>query len=175
MIEKERIKKYIKEYKWSNVFEMIKNSRLEPEECFEDFNGKTVVITGATSGIGYFTAKKYASKGANIIAINRNIEKSEKLKEELSKEYDINFKYFIADLSSLEQIKNAANYLNSLKEQIDLLIHNAGIYLTKKEITEDGFEKVFVVNYLSYFIINYILMEKLKSQTNNPRIIIVSS
>ena len=54
--------KYFKEYEWSNIFAMIKNNRLDPKICTEDFNQKLVIITGATSGIGYLTARKYASQ-----------------------------------------------------------------------------------------------------------------
>ena len=59
--------KYFKEYQWSNIFAMIKNNRLDPKICTEDFYQKLVIITGATSGIGYLTARKYASRGANLL------------------------------------------------------------------------------------------------------------
>ncbi|RME58291.1 short-chain dehydrogenase, partial [Candidatus Parcubacteria bacterium] len=52
---------YIKEYRWSNVFAMLRNNRKNPQICELDSKGKLVVITGATSGIGYVTARKYAS------------------------------------------------------------------------------------------------------------------
>ena len=64
--------------------------------------------------------------------------------------------------------------LVNLSAPIDVLIHNAGVYLTKRELTSDGIEKVFVVHYLSSFIINYILRDKLKSQ-DHARIILVNS
>ena len=81
--------KYFKEYKWSNVFSMIKNNRLNPKICDKDFKNKLVVITGATSGIGYSTAKKYASMGANLLCINRNLQKSENLKKEIESKYRV--------------------------------------------------------------------------------------
>ena len=59
-----KIAKYVKEYQWSNIFAMIKNNRLDPKVCNSDFTNRLVVITGATSGIGHITARKYASKGA---------------------------------------------------------------------------------------------------------------
>ena len=55
--------KYFKEYEWSNIFAMIRNNRLDPKICSDAFTNKLVVITGATSGIGYLTARKYASMG----------------------------------------------------------------------------------------------------------------
>ena len=67
-----------------------------------------------------------------------------------------------------------AEGLKRLDTPIDVLIHNAGIYLTKRELTPDGIEKVFVLQHLSSFIINFILMDKLKSQ-RKARIIMVNS
>ena len=61
------MKKYRKEYKWSNIFAMLHNLKLGPEICTDDFNNRLVAITGATSGIGYVTAKKYAAHGADIL------------------------------------------------------------------------------------------------------------
>ena len=64
------MKKYFKEYKWSNIFAMLRNQKLDPAICTDDFNNRLVVITGATSGIGCVTAKKYASHGADILRIS---------------------------------------------------------------------------------------------------------
>lgn len=165
---------YFKEYKWSNIFAMIRNNRLDPKICTDEFAHKLVVITGATSGIGYYTARKYASKGGNILCINRNTEKSEALCKEIENEFGVKCSYKIADLSSLTDIKRVAEELASIDSPIDVLIHNAGVYLTKKEFTIDGLEKVFVVHYLSTFIINYRLIEKLRAQ-EKARIIMVGS
>lgn len=167
-------KQYRKEYKWSNIFKMLKNNKLDPKICTKKFTGKLVVITGATSGIGYLTAKKYASMGANLICVNRNEQKSEKLKKEIEQEFGVSCNYFLADLSILNDIHSVADKLAKLEQNIDVLIHNAGPYLTKKELTADGIEKIFAVHYLSSFIINYKLQEKLKSQENS-RIILVGS
>jgi retinol dehydrogenase 13 len=166
--------KYFKEYQWSNIFAMIRNNRSFPRICTEDFNKKLVVITGATSGIGYYTARKFASHGANLLCINRNMQKSEVLCRDIESEFGVRCEYKIADLSNLQDIHHVAKELLKLNTPIDLLIHNAGTYLTKRELTPDGLEKVFVVHYLSSFIVNYILMDKLKSQ-EKARIIMVSS
>ena len=165
---------YFKEYKWSNIFAMIKNNGLDPKICTENFNKKLVVITGATSGIGYVTTRKYASHGANLLCINRNPKKSEALRHEIESDYGVKCNYLIADLSNLQDIHQVAKELLSLSTPIDVLIHNAGVYLTKREVTPDGIEKVFMVHYLSSFIINFILLDKLKSQ-QNARIILVNS
>jgi len=165
---------YFKEYEWSNVFAMIRNNRKDPKICKDDFRHQWVVISGATSGIGYVTCKKYASRGANLLCINRNRQKSEALKQEIEQEFGVSCEFRIADLSQLDDIRRVAEDLKSLDRPIDVLIHNAGIYLTQREETPDGLEKVLVVHYLSSFMINYLLMEKLQAQ-DKARIIMVGS
>ena len=169
-----KISQYIREYQWSNVFAMIRNNRLAPKVCTEDFHNKLVVITGATSGIGYITAKKYAAHGANLLCINRNQQKSDNLRNEIENEFAVQCDYKIADLSNIKDIFRVSNELLQLSTPIDVLLHNAGNYLTKREITPEGFEKVFVVHYLSSFIMNFVLMDKLKAQ-EGARIIMVGS
>lgn len=169
-----RFKKYFKEYEWSNIFAMLKNNLKNPKICNDDFKGKLVVISGATSGIGYVVAKKYASMGANLICINRNQQKSEALKKEIEKEYKVECNYILSDLSLLEEVHRVAGTLLQIHTPIDVLIHNAGVFLTKRELTPDGIEKVFMVQYLSSFIINYVLKDKLKKQ-KKARIILVNS
>lgn len=166
--------KYIREYKWSNIFAMIRNNSREAQVCSQDFKSKLVVITGATSGIGLATAHKYASQGADLLCINRSPEKSEKLKQTIETTYKVECNFIIADLSSLKESFRVANELKALSKPIDVLIHNAGVFLTKRELTSEGFEKVLAIHYLSSFVINFCLMEKLKSQPK-ARIIMVGS
>ncbi|ACJ75176.1 retinol dehydrogenase 13, putative [Thermosipho africanus TCF52B] len=169
-----KIRQYWKEYKWSNVFQMIRNMKQEVKKCEKRADGKFVVITGATSGIGYHAAMKFASMGANLLTINRNKEKSERLKEEILNKYPVEFDYYISDLSILEDIYRVGEFLNKLDKDIDILIHNAGVYNTKKRITKDGFEETFVVHFIAPFIINNMLLEKFNRQ-GKGRIIFVSS
>ncbi len=165
---------YFKEYELSNINAMVRNNRLDPKICSNNFKNHLVVITGATSGIGYHTARKYASMGANLLCVNRNQLKSEALRQEIEKEFGVKCDFKIGDLSILADIHRVAGELSQLDTPIDVMIHNAGVYLTKRELTVDGLEKVFVVQYLSSFIINYLLMDKLKSQ-EKARIIMVGS
>jgi len=174
MMKKSKFFKYFREYEWSNIIAMIRNNRKNSKICTQNFKGRLVVITGATSGIGYHAARKYAANGANLLCINRSIQKSEALRNEIEKEFGVQCNFKIADLSSLSDIKRVADELSNMDTAIDVLIHNAGVYLTKKELTADGLEKLFVVHYLSTFIINYRLREKLKLQ-QKARIIMVGS
>ncbi|NMC41085.1 MAG: SDR family NAD(P)-dependent oxidoreductase, partial [Bacteroidales bacterium] len=166
--------KYFNEYKWPNISAMIRNNRRDPKICSSNFRDRLVVITGATSGIGYHTARKYASHGARLLCINRNEEKSKALKAEIEKDFGVTCDFMIADLSRLKDIFDAGEKLCKISAPIDVLIHNAGIYLSKRELTAEGFDKVFVVHHLSSFIINNLLSEKLKSQ-GRTRIIMVNS
>lgn len=166
--------KYFKEYQWSNILAMIRNNRQDPKICTDDFRDKLVVITGASSGIGYHTARKYAAHGADLLFINRNMQKSEALCREIESEFGVRCDYRIADLSRLADIHEVGNELLKLEKPIDVLIHNAGIYLTKRELSPEGIEKVFVIQHLASFILNFILMDKLKSQ-ESARIILVNS
>ncbi|XHH10291.1 MAG: SDR family NAD(P)-dependent oxidoreductase [Candidatus Bathyarchaeia archaeon] len=166
--------KYLKEYKLANIREMHRNNKAVPKICKDDFKNKSVVITGATSGIGYYTAREYASHGANIICINRNKEKSRKLSEEITNDFKVKCEYKIADFTHISEIKQVGKQLLESNLNIDVLIHNAGIHSTKKVLTKDNNEMVFQVIYLGSFILNYMLKNKLKNQ-KKARIIFVNS
>lgn len=166
--------KYFKQYEVSQIIAMIKNGKKDPLICNDRFEGKLVVITGATSGIGRSTAMKYASMGADLLCINRNNEKSKKLKAEIESSFSTKSDYLIADLSKLNDIHEVADTLSVLERPIDVIIHNAGLTLSKQQLTDEGLDLVFVVNYLSSFIINYKLLEKLKTQAS-ARIIMNNS
>ena len=96
------------------------------------------------------------------------------LKEELEKEFGISCEYILADMSVMADIQRAAEELQKIDRPIDVLVHNAGVHRTKRELTPEGFDKVFMVNHLSSFMINILLSEKLKSQ-EKARIILVNS
>jgi len=168
------MKKYRKEYKWSNIFDMLYNLKLDPKICTDDFNNRLVVITGATSGIGYATAKKYASHGADILCINRNEKKSTELCAALKSQYNTNCNYLTADFTKLTEVHTVAKQLSELERNIDVLIHNAGIFSTTKTFTADNLEMVFQTNFISSFILNYYIKDKLIEQ-NCGRIIFVNS
>ncbi len=152
----------------------MRNSKLPPKICPEDFKGGFVIITGATNGIGYVTAREYAAHGATLLLINRNEEKSIEVCEEIKREFNVECSYKIADFAKLADVKRVGQELLSLERNIDVIIHNAGVFSTTKIFTEDDIQLVFQVNYLSSFILNYMLKEKLKNQTR-ARIILVNS
>ena len=168
------VRRYWSQYTWSNVLAMVKNMKNQPKRCAESFQGKLVVITGATSGVGYHTARKYASMGARILMINRNEEKSERVRKELADEFGASAEYVTADLTVLADIRRAGRYLASLEEPIDALIHNAGLHLTTRSETPDGLEVNFALHYLSTFIITSMLLDKYRKD-GTGRILFVGS
>jgi NAD(P)-dependent dehydrogenase (short-subunit alcohol dehydrogenase family) len=153
---------------------MLRNQKLDPEICTDDFKNRFVVITGATSGIGYVTARKFASHGADILCINRNEEKSKALCEALNCQYHTTCAYLIADFTNLAEVHAAAKQLSTLDRNIDVLIHNAGVYVTRKTFTANHLEMVFQTNYLSSFILNYYTKDKFINQKSG-RILFVNS
>jgi retinol dehydrogenase-13 len=169
-----KLPKYFNKYEVSNISAMVKNNRRDPKICTDDFKDRLVVISGATAGIGYLTARKFASHGANLLCINRSEEKSAALKNELEKEFGVRCEYILADMSIMADVRRAAEELIKIETPIDVLVHNAGVHRTKRELTAEGFDKVFLVNHLSSFMINILLSERLKSQ-EKARIILVNS
>ncbi|MEN6595111.1 MAG: SDR family NAD(P)-dependent oxidoreductase [Clostridiaceae bacterium] len=168
------VRKYWSKYKWSNVNAMLRNMRRTPKINAEPFRDRFVVITGATSGIGYYSARKYASMGAHILMINRNPEKSEAVRKEIAEEFGTPIEYFIADLAYLSDIYRAGQHLLTIEKPIDVLIHNAGIHLETRRENSLGLEENFAVHYLCPFIINKLLLPKFQ-RDKSGRILLVCS
>jgi retinol dehydrogenase-13 len=169
--------KFLKQYKISDIKTNIKaifSNKAEPLECHDNFNGRLVAITGATSGIGYVTAREYASHGANLLVINRNEEKTLNLCEEIKRDFGVECDFMLADFAHISEVKKVGEELANSDLNIDVFIHNAGVYFTEKMISDDGLEMIFQVDHLGSFILNYILKDKLKAQ-QKCRIILVNS
>ena len=136
---------------------------------------KYTIITGATSGIGYETAKKLYLEGHYLILGNRNIEKANKVKQQL---LDLkpggNIDLLQIDLSSFSSIKEFADNVTKTYERIDILINNAGVFSRQLKYTLEGFEMSKGVNYLGTYYLTELLIDKLK-QNDSAKIINVSS
>jgi len=136
---------------------------------------KFVLITGATDGIGKRTAYELAEKNATVILHGRDKERLLKTQEEISHlANNNNISIVTANLSSLKQVRLAAEEIKTKFKQLDVLINNAGVYMKTRVLTEDGFETTFAVNHLAPFLITNLLLNLLK-QSNSSRIINVSS
>ncbi|MBN3305014.1 RDH12 dehydrogenase, partial [Amia calva] len=137
--------------------------------------GKTVLITGANTGIGKETSKDLAKRGARIIMACRDMEKAEAAQKEIievSGNQDVVIKKL--DLSDTKSIREFAEQINKEEKQVNILINNAGIMMCPYSKTADGFEMQFGVNHLGHFLLTYLLIDLIKSSTP-ARIINVSS
>lgn len=140
-----------------------------------DQQGRVIVITGATSGIGEETAKVLAGKGAKVIIGARNLDKAERVISKIKNQFpsaDISAKSL--DLVSLESVKSFAKSITKEFDQLDVLINNAGIMACPYAETKDGFEIQFGTNHLAHFALTGLLMPLLKN-TPNSRLVILSS
>jgi NAD(P)-dependent dehydrogenase (short-subunit alcohol dehydrogenase family) len=126
--------------------------------------GKTVVITGATSGIGEVAADRLAAKGARIVFIARDRGRGEEtLKHLKAIAPDAEHKAYYADLSRISEMKRIGAAIAADEPSIDVLINNAGAAFIHREVTEDGLEKTFALNHMSYFVLTEILRPSLKA------------
>ncbi|KAK1130317.1 hypothetical protein K0M31_018453 [Melipona bicolor] len=138
--------------------------------------GKTVIITGCTSGIGRETAKDIARRGARLIMACRNLEAANKLKEELIKEFgNENIVTRKLDLSSFSSVREFAQQINREESRLDVLIHNAGTAeIFRKEVNEDGLEMTMATNHYGPFLLTHLLIDLLKL-SKPSRIVVVAS
>ena len=136
---------------------------------------KTCLITGATDGIGKQTALELALQGFNLGLVGRNLEKGASVVSELIHETGNNsIRFHYADLSIMKSVQNLVVEIKRTYETIDVLLNNAGAYFSKLKMTDEGFEKTFALNHLSYFYLTTHLLEIVKHGIPG-RIINVSS
>lgn len=135
--------------------------------------GKTVVITGASGGIGLETARQLAAKGARIVMVVRNRSKTEAAIADIKKATpSATIDIVLADLYSQAETRQAAAEVRERVDSIDVLINNAGLIHDKRELTVDGIERTFALNHLAAFLITYDLRDRLGE---GSRVITVSS
>jgi NAD(P)-dependent dehydrogenase (short-subunit alcohol dehydrogenase family) len=116
--------------------------------------GKVVVITGATSGIGLVAAEKLAGMGARLVLVARDKARGEATLARLREiAPDVAHNIHYADLSRLAQMKQAAAEIAAAEPRIDVLINNAGALFGSRQVTEDGLELTFATNHMSYFVL----------------------
>lgn len=140
---------------------------------------KTVVITGATSGIGLAAARSLAAKGCRIIGVGRDNARCDAAKAAiLGESSEAQVTYLVADLSSQRQVRSLAAQIRQLVEAdggcLDVLINNAGTVPTWYLATEDGYETQFAVNHLAPFLLTHELMPLLQ-RSGGARVLSTSS
>ena len=140
-----------------------------------DQTGRTAVITGANTGLGYETAHALAGRGARLVLAVRNLDKGKAAADLIGRRYpgaDVTVQEL--DLTSLDSVRAAASQLRASHDQIDLLINNAGVMMTPKQTTKDGFELQFGTNHLGHFALTGLLLDRLLAAPGS-RVVTVSS
>lgn len=137
--------------------------------------GKTVVITGATSGIGEVAALELAGMGAKIVLVARDKTRGEATLARLNERAPaVGHRIVYGDLAELADMKRVAGEIAASEPRIDVLINNAGALFSQREVTKDGFERTFALDHLSYFVVTAGLRERLLA-AGGARIVNTSS
>jgi retinol dehydrogenase-14 len=137
--------------------------------------GKTVLITGATSGVGKATAMGLASMGASVVMVGRDRGRGEAAMADIrEKSGNPSVDLMLADVSSQEEIRRLADEFREAYPRLDVLINNAGVFRSERTTTADGMEATFAVNHLAYFLLTNLLLDALEASAPS-RIVNVAS
>ena len=129
------------------------------------------VVTGASAGSGLETAKGLASKNFDLILVSRNLKKLNSIKQDLKSQYSINCDVFSHDLSLIKSNILFHTEVVSKFRKVDVLINNAGAIFMNRTITDEGLEKTFALNHMSYFVLSNLFIKSF----NSIKVINVSS
>jgi len=140
-----------------------------------DLSGKTILVTGANSGIGLEAVKLFAGKGAEVIMACRNVEKAEVAAAEVRAVVpEARLEIMALDLADLASVKAFADAVKQRFSTLDVLLNNAGLMAPPLQRTKDGFEIQFGTNHLGHFALTGRLLELLEA-ADAPRIVQISS
>jgi NAD(P)-dependent dehydrogenase (short-subunit alcohol dehydrogenase family) len=140
-----------------------------------DLTGKTVLITGATNGIGLEASVGLARMGADLVMVGRNPAKiAAKVQEVKQRSGSSAVESLTCDFSSQAQIRRLAKEFRARHDRLHILVNNAGAVFAKRTLTEDGIESTFALNHLGYFLITQLLLDLL-IQSAPARVVNVAS
>src|SRR5262249_44792620 len=136
----------------------------------------TVLVTGATGGIGLQTARALARMGHSVLIHGRDLRKGEAAVREVRSVAapNVDVRFLCADFASLAQVRELAGEVTASVAHLDVLINNAGCANFSRSVTADGYETTFAVNHLAPFLLTHLLLDKLK-QAAPARIVNVAS
>ncbi len=140
------------------------------DENVPDQSGRVAVVTGATSGLGYETARVLAQRGATVVLAVRDVEKGKQAASRIGGDVSVQ----ALDLTSLASVRSAAADLRAAHPRLDLLINNAGVMYTPRQTTADGFELHLGTNHLGHFALTGLLLDRLLP-TPGSRVVTVAS
>lgn len=135
----------------------------------------TILVTGATDGIGRQTALNLARTGARVLVHGRNLARVESTVAELKATTgNADLEPVHADFASLAQVRTLAENIRDRADHLDVVVHNAGVYMKSRVLTADGLETTFQVNHLAPFLLTHLLLDRLEA-AGAARLVVVSS
>ncbi|CAL8087259.1 unnamed protein product [Orchesella dallaii] len=165
---------FLFEYIFAHIVELFRGP---PPRTEDNVDGKVVVVTGANSGLGKYTAEEMAKRGAVVIMGCRNMTTGQEAQNEIKEKSGSNtIELYSLDLSDMTSIRSFAATVLKEHPVVDILVNNAGISLndSTRTFTKDGFEMHMGTNHLGHFLLTNLLLESLK-KSSFKRIITVSS
>jgi retinol dehydrogenase-14 len=140
-----------------------------------EMKGKICIVTGSNSGIGKETALALAKMGVTVVMVVRNRERGERARAEILRETGNQAaRVMICDMSSMDSVRQFGKEFKDTYHRLDVLVNNAGVFLSKRQTTVDGFEDTLAVNYLAPFLLTHELLPLLESSVPS-RIVNVGS
>lgn len=144
-------------------------------EEIRDRTGQVVLVTGANSGIGWWTAKAYVDAGAHVVLACRDVRKAQAAADKMSVGVeDPSIEVLELDLAKQASVHRAVERFMTRHERLDLLVNNAGVMAAPKRVTDDGFESQFATNHFGHFTLSALLAAMLY-RTSNSTVVTVSS
>ena len=138
-------------------------------------NEKTILITGATNGIGLVAARELAKMGAGIVIVSRSAERCAAVTEQIKGETgNSRVEYIVADLSTHAGTQKTAHEFKKRHMRLDVLLNNAGAMFMQRQLSADGIEMTWALNHLGYFVLTMLLLDTMKN-SGAARIVNVSS
>ena len=138
-------------------------------------NIKTILITGASSGIGEATATRLAGTGAHVVMVSRDRKRGMRARDRILRAYpSASLDTLVADLSTRDAVRTIADEFSAKYSRLDVLINNAAIITNNRRVTPEGFELQFFVNHLAYFLLTGRLLDMLRASAPS-RIVNVAS
>ncbi len=165
---------YLKEYRMADLRAMLRNQRRPHRRTEASLAGKTVVIAGSSSGVGLAAAREVARAGGRLVLLARNEAKAQAVREALRRDFGADPSLHLADFARLAEVERVAEELLDAHERIDVLINSAGVYTTRRQLTDEGNELTFGVNHLAPFLLTVRLLPRMR-EAGRGRILQVNS
>lgn len=141
-----------------------------------DLTGRVCVVTGASRGIGAVTARRLAEMGATVAMVGRDPGALEQAALDVRAAGTADrVSLHVADFASLDEVRALAVELSRAYPRIDVLVNNAGLWLNKRELSADGYEKTLAVNHLAPFLLTNLLLDTLRAAGGGARVVNVAS